>query len=101
MPSLINSSKGKDAYFVNMSDGMPWYGGYYGADAHKHTRNQVKKMTKEGIKVISYFITGSYGIKESERNAFNAMYGKEAQYIDTKKINEVAKSMNRKFLEVA
>jgi len=84
-----------------MSDGMPWYGSYYGDDAHKHTRNQVKKMTKEGIKVISYFITGSYGIKESERNAFNAMYGKEAQYIDTKKINEVAKSMNRKFLEVA
>jgi len=101
MKEIINSSKGKDAYFVNMSDGMPWYGGYYGADAHKHTRNQVKKMTKEGIKVISYFITGSYGIKESERNAFNAMYGKEAQYIDTKKINEVAKSMNRKFLEVA
>ncbi len=30
-----------------------------------------------------------------------AMYGKEAQYIDTKKINEVAKSMNSKFLEVA
>jgi len=29
------------------------------------------------------------------------MYGKEAQYINTKKINEVAKSMNSKFLEVA
>ena len=58
-------------------------------------------MTKEGIKVISYFITGSSGIHDSERKAFNAMYGKEAQYIDTKKINEVAKSMNRKFLEVA
>ncbi len=98
---IVSSAKGKDAYFVNMSDGMPYYDNYHGDSAHKHTRAQVKKMTKEGIKVISYFITGSYGISDSERSAFNAMYGKEAQYIDTKKINEVAKSMNSKFLEVA
>ena len=57
-------------------------------------------MKLEGIKVISYFITGSY-ISDSEREAFTAMYGKEAQFIDTNKINEVAKSMNNKFLEVA
>jgi hypothetical protein len=57
-------------------------------------------MTREGIKVISYFITGSYGISDTEEKAFNAMYGKEAQYINTKKINEVAKSMNKKFLEL-
>ena len=55
----------------------------------------------QGGKVISYFITGSHGIHDSERKAFNAMYGKDSQYIDTKKINEVAKSMNSKFLEVA
>ena len=101
MKEIVSSAKGKDAYFVNMSDGMPYYDNYHGDSAHKHTRAQVKKMTKEGIKVISYFITGSYGISDSERSAFNAMYGKEAQYIDTKKINEVAKSMNNKFLEVA
>jgi len=29
------------------------------------------------------------------------MYGKEAQFIDTSKIAEVAKTMNSKFLEVA
>ena len=101
MKEIISSAKGKDAYFVNMSDGMPYYDNYGGEAAWKHTRAQVKKMTKEGIKVISYFITGSHGIHDSERSAFNAMYGKEAQYIDTKKINEVAKSMNTKFLEVA
>ena len=101
MKEIISSAKGKDAYFVNMSDGMPYYDGYSGDSAHKHTREQVKKMTREGIKVISYFITGSHGISDGERNAFNAMYGKEAQYINTKKINEVAKSMNSKFLEVA
>tara|TARA_R110001606_G_scaffold336946_3_gene484919 strand:- start:1557 stop:3659 length:2103 start_codon:yes stop_codon:yes gene_type:complete len=100
MKEVLESSRGKDAYFVNMSDGMPYYGNYHGDSAHKHTKEQVKKMTREGIKVISYFITGSYGISESEEKAFNAMYGKEAQYINTKKINEVAKSMNKKFLEL-
>ena len=101
MKEIVSSSRGKDAYFVNMSDGMPYYGNYSGDAAHKHTKAQVKKMTKEGIKVISYFITGSYSCSDYEREAFNAMYGKDAQYIDTKKINDVAKSMNRKFLEVA
>ncbi len=101
MKEIVSSARGKDAYFVNMSDGMPYYESYYGDCAHKHTRAQVKNMTKEGIKVISYFITGSNGISDSERNAFNAMYGKEAQYINTKKINDVAKSMNNKFLEIA
>tara|TARA_R110000744_G_scaffold107711_1_gene204267 strand:- start:1216 stop:3297 length:2082 start_codon:yes stop_codon:yes gene_type:complete len=101
MNEIVSSSRGKDAYFVNMSDGMPYYGNYYGEGAHKHTRMQVKKMAKEGIKVISYFITGSYNCSDSERKAFDAMYGKDAQYINTKKITEVAKSMNKKFLEVA
>ena len=101
MKEIVESSRGKDAYFVNMSDGMPYYNNYSGDTARKHTREQVKKMTKEGIKVISYFITGSNGISDSEREAFDMMYGKEAQYINTSKINEVAKSMNKKFLEVA
>ncbi len=100
MKEIISSSRGKDAYFVNMSDGMPYYNGYGGESAYKHTRSQVKKMVKEGIKVISYFITGSYSCSDHERRAFDAMYGKEAQYINTAKINDVAKSMNKKFLEV-
>ena len=101
MKEIVSSSRGKDAYFVNMSDGMPYYNNYCGDTARKHTREQVKKMTREGIKVISYFITGSNGISDGERAAFDAMYGKEAQYINTSKISEVAKSMNKKFLEVA
>ena len=101
MKEILDSSRGKDAYFVNMSDGMPYYNNYCGETARKHTREQVKKMTKEGIKVISYFITGSSGISDHEREAFDSMYGKDSQYINTSKINEVAKSMNKKFLEIA
>ena len=101
MDEIVNASRGKDSYFINMCDGMPYFNGYRGESAMRHTKLQVGKMRKEGIKVISYFITGSHGISDYEREAFNAMYGKDAQYINTKKINDVAKSMNRKFLEVA
>ena len=98
MKEIIDSSKGKDSYFVNMSDGMPYYEGYCGEDAERHTRQQVKKMVREGIKVISYFIDG----KPDGRNAtnFRNMYGKEAQFINVNRIGDVAKSMNNKFLEI-
>ena len=100
MKEILDSSRGKDAYFVNMSDGCPYFDSYYGEGAFKHTRNQVKKMQKEGIKVISYFIGSSY-LSDSDNINFRKMYGKEAQFIDTKKITEVAKTMNKKFLEIA
>ncbi len=99
MKQIIDSSRGKDSYFVNMSDGAPYYDGYCGEAAWAHTREQVKKMKREGIKVISYFITGSYSYS-GENDAFKVMYGKEAQFIDVNKINNVAKSMNNKFLEI-
>jgi hypothetical protein len=99
MKEIVDSSRGKDAYFVNMSDGCPYFDGYYGEGAYNHTRAQVKKMVREGIKVISYFICHGtpYG---SDKENFQKMYGKEAQFIDTSKIAEVAKTMNSKFLEV-
>ncbi len=99
MKEIVDASRGKDSYFVNMSDGAPYYDNYYGDSAHRHTREQVKKMKREGIKVISYFITGSYSY-DGENDAFKVMYGKEAQFIDVNKINNVAKSMNNKFLEI-
>ena len=59
MKDIIDSSRGKDSYFVNMCDGAPYYNDYYGDKAAQHTKAQVKKMRYEGIKVISYFITSS------------------------------------------
>jgi len=100
MKDILNASRGKDAYFVNMSDGAPYYQDYGGAAARKHTRAQINKMTKEGIKVISYFISGNYRASSDDVSNFQSMYGKEAQFIDTSKIVEVAKTMNSKFLEV-
>ena len=99
MKEIIADANGKDAYFVNFSDGEPWYGTYHGETAYRHTKDQVNKMTREGIKVISYFISSR--ASSTERDAFTSMYGKEASFIDVDQINDVARTMNNKFLEVS
>lgn len=98
MKEVINSSRGKDAYFINFSDGQPYYGSYCGDVARVHTRSQVNKMKYEGIKVLSYFISSgrSYG---DDKGAFTSMYGRDASFIDVNQISAVARTLNNKFLE--
>ena len=99
MKELVAGTRGKDAYFINMCDGMPWFNNYSGDAALNHTRQQVVKMRREGIKVLSYFIGGNgYG---SQKEDFQKMYGKDSQFIDTNNLVSLAKTMNSKFLEVA
>lgn len=95
MKEIVDGARGKDAYFVNFSDGAPYFGSYYGDAAAKHTRKQTNKMLKEGIKVISYFIDGT----EHYMHNFRSMYGKSAESIDVSNISAVARVMNKKFLE--
>ena len=100
MKDIVDASRGKDSYFVNMCDGCPYYNDYYGDKAVNHTKAQVKKMRYEGIKVISYFITSSIeNASRRESGDFKRMYGKDSHFVDTNKINEIAKTMNSKFLE--
>ena len=100
MNDIVEASRGKDAYFLNFSDGMPWFNNYSGEGALNHTRQQVKKMRKEGIKVLSYYISDGY---QSDRCSgdFKKMYGKDAEYVNTNNVISLAKTMNSKFLEVA
>jgi hypothetical protein len=103
MKDILGQAKGKDAYFVNFSDGAPYHtemgvgGSYSGEVAHDHTRKQVNKMKANGLKILSYFITDYAG---NDRSVFERMYGKDSQFINVKSINEVAKTMNAKFLEI-
>ena len=99
MDEIVNASRGKDSYFVNMCDGMPWFQNYSGDSALNHTKQQVMKMKREGIKVLSYFIGGN-GYR-SQKEDFQKMYGKDSQFIDTNNLVSLAKTMNSKFLEVA
>ena len=53
-----------DSYFLNFSDGEPYFGykgfSYSGQSAVKHTRKQVRRITENGVNVLSYFIDGGF-----------------------------------------
>jgi len=99
---LIPGNSNQDSYFINFSDGQPYYGdkeiSYSGKSAENHTRKMVGNMRAMGISVLSYFIGGSY---ESGRDnvAFTNMYGKDAEFINATNMMQVAKTMNKKFLD--
>tara|TARA_R110000765_G_scaffold417305_1_gene519708 strand:- start:57 stop:2207 length:2151 start_codon:yes stop_codon:yes gene_type:complete len=101
---IVDGSNSVDSYFLNFSDGAPyWSGGignqsyYYGGDsACKHTAAQIKKMKERGIKIISYFIESTGANMNTQ---FKMCYGKDANLIDTNNVAQLAKTMNNKFLE--
>ena len=99
---LIPGNSNQDSYFINFSDGQPYFSNkeiYYGGSiAENHTRKMVNNMRAKGISVLSYFIGGSY---ESARDneAFTSMYGNDAEFINATNMMQVAKTMNKKFLE--
>jgi hypothetical protein len=98
---LIPGNSNQDSYFINFSDGQPYYGNsdidYCGDKAESHTRKMVNNMKAMGISVLSYFIGGEY---ESDRDhsSFTNMYGKDAEFINATNMMSVAKTMNKKFL---
>ena len=103
MKKFLGGVQGEDNYFLNYSDGAPYFGTndnvYYAGDrAIDHTRRMVKMMKNNGMKIMSYFISGGY-MSDSEKDTFNRMYGKDASFIDPTNMMNVAKSMNKKFLE--
>ena len=103
MKNFLGGVNGEDNYFINYSDGEPWFSTdgiyYHGVPAEKHTQKMVKMMKNNGIKVSSYFIyESSYGMDRS-KGSFNRMYGKDASFINPTNMMEVARSMNSKFLE--
>ena len=55
-------------------------------------------MRAMGISVLSYFIGGDYEY-DSDKTSFTGMYGKDAEFINATNMMQVAKTMNKKFLE--
>jgi hypothetical protein len=99
---IIKDATGRDAFFLNYSDGMPYYSDdkiyYSGHTGIKHTRNEVEKMRMAGIEVLSFFISEGYE-RRSTSDDFKKMYGKDASMIDPTKVIELAKELNKKFLQ--
>jgi len=100
MKDFLKADNDTDSYFVNISDGEPYFHGqgfyYSGEPAFKHTRKMMKQIEGMGIKTISYFVD-SYSTRVS--GEFKKMYGKSARAIKMDNIGEITKTMNKLFLE--
>ena len=100
---IINDSNGRDAFFLNLSDGMPYFSNnsfYYSGDkALNHTKNEIDKFRKVGIEVLSFFVaeSSSYG-RDSNMVDFKKMYGNDSSFIDPTNLISLAKVLNKKFL---
>jgi hypothetical protein len=102
MKSFIPINNDLDSYFLNLSDGQPYYGGtgfYYSGDsAERHTGKMVKMIESMGIKTLSYFVS-DYGVNSYEKRSFQTMYGKGAKFVDVTNLNQITKTMNQLFLQ--
>ena len=100
---IVDGSGDMDSYFINFSDGEPYFENkditYYGKDATNHTKKQVDDMRLRGIKVLSYFISGNNRWSNNPDN-FKAMYGKDAEFINTNQVVPLAKTLNKMFATV-
>jgi hypothetical protein len=106
MKQMVGSTTDKDSYFLNISDGEPYFHGkglnYSGDGAAKHTNKMVKSIESMGIKVLSYFVSDyGEGDDSSSGRIFKACYGKSASFINVTNINEVTRTMNKLFMSKA
>ncbi len=103
MNEIVPTSKDRDSYFLNFSDGMPMFSNdnlsYYSGEALSHTKKMVNEMRTRGIKVLSYYIGDSHYEREETMSDFKTMYGKDAEFVDVTSVMSISKTMNKKFLE--
>jgi len=102
MKEFLPSNNDLDSYFLNISDGEPYFHGkgfYYGGDAaEQHTRKMVKQIEGMGVKTLSYFVGGEYD-RDYAMGVFKRMYGKGASFIDVTNLTQITKTMNQLFLQ--
>jgi len=102
MKEFLPITNDMDSYFLNLSDGDPYFTGrsfyYSGETAIEHTRKMVKQIESMGIQTLSYFIGDMYSGSYSE-SSFKRMYGKGASMIDVTNVSQITKTMNKLFLE--
>ena len=105
MKQMVGSTTDVDSYFLNISDGEPYFHGrgysYQGYYASKHTRKMVDKIEAMGIKVLSYFVSdysGDVDATSGSGKVFKDCYGKAASYINVTNVNEVTRTMNGLFM---
>lgn len=105
----------EDRYFLNISDGEPYFNMkspitgtvfHYGdGNGVEHTKNQINKIRRHGVQILSYYIqhetssdlplSGGHNTKKN----FQMMYGRDAKFIKSDSVVELAKTMNELFLK--
>jgi len=100
MKEFLASSTTMDSYFINISDGEPYFHGdgfsYSGSPAFTHTHKMVQKIEAMGIKTLSYFVD-DYP-RDTVSSGFRTMYGKGAQAIDVTNLSQITKTVNNMFM---
>ena len=106
MKMMVASSQDVDSYFLNISDGEPYFHGkgmdYSGFTAAHHTKKMVDKIEGMGIRVLSYFVSdynGQIDINHGSGRIFKESYGKAASFINVTNVTEVTRTMNKLFME--
>ena len=106
--TFVPATTERDVYFVNISDGQPYFCtkgangfDYSGHEAATHTKKQIDALRKKGIHIASYYVEDNANSLYRERyvHAFKRMYGQDSQFINVSNVHEIAKTMNKKFLE--
>jgi hypothetical protein len=101
MSNFLGSNNDMDSYFLNISDGDPYFYGngfqYSGRMAYQHTRKMVKQIEGMGIKTLSYFVD-EYVSSTEPSDEFKEMYGKSARKIDVTNVAQIVKTINTMFL---
>jgi hypothetical protein len=107
MELMQECAKTHTTYFINFSDGEPGCAfkhdgrtiDYGGPNAYKQTKNMVRQMRENGIRVMSYFIN-EYTLHEYNptRQAFREMYGQDAEFVDVRNVVNVLKTINKLLL---
>lgn len=105
MKQMVGSTTDVESYFLNISDGEPYFHGkgynYQGYYASKHTKKMVDKIEAMGIKVMSYFVSeysGDVDATSGSGKVFKDCYGRAANYINVTNVNEVVRTMNKLFM---
>ena len=108
MKHLPETTIESDYYFLNFSDGEPAMNyttqngdriSYNQESAAIHTKKQVTKIKSQGYSVLSYFIKNNDYVNPNSVELFKKMYGTNASFINPNNLLQVAKTMNKMFLE--
>ena len=103
MDNFLPANNDMDSYFLNISDGEPYFENtemyYSGQPAFEHTRKMVKQIEGMGVKTLSYYVEQWIPTNGEPSEGFKTMYGKGAKLIDVTNVSQITKTINGLFLQ--